>query len=210
MTARTRHQRQGWQQRVAALGGVLALLCVVAPVAWADNEGLSKKELVAKIIKLQQPVIEGVAQNLVEQPAAQLLQQAGLALQARVPADKRDEVGKGIQADVKKYLDEAAPPAKERAMRLAPSTVGVVLEEKFSEEELRQLIAILESPVNRRLQELGGDMQRALSEKLITESRPEVEPKVRVLQQNLAKRLGADAPATSPAAKPVKPGGAVK
>lgn len=209
MTGRNQLQSLGWQRRAAALGGALAL-CWGASLAWAGNEGLSKKELVAKIIKLQQPVIEGVAQNIIEQPAAQLLQQAGLALQARVPADKREEIGKGIQADVKKYLDEAAPPAKERAMRLAPSTVGVVLEEKFSEEELRQLIAILESPVNRRLQELGGDMQRALSEKLITESRPEVEPRVRALQQNLAKRLGADAPVNPSAAKPATPGSASK
>jgi hypothetical protein len=165
----------------------------------------AKKELVAKIIKLQQPVIEGVAQNLVEQPAAQLMQQAGMALQARVPADKREEVGKGIQADVKKYLDEAAPLVKERAVKLAPATVGVILEEKFSEEELRQLIAILESPVNRRLQELGGEMQRSLSDKLIAEARPEVEPKVRALQQNMAKRLGADVPSNPPPATGAKP-----
>ncbi len=188
--------------------GALALTLTLmgSAVTWAQVESsASKKELVAKILKLQQPVIEGLAQALAEQPAAQLMQQAGLALQTRIPPERRDEVNKGIQADVKKYLDETAPGLKDKANTFAPSTVGLLLEDKFSEDELRQLIAILESPINRRLQELSGEMQRVLSEKLIAETRADVEPKVRRLQQNMAKRLG-DTPAQGPgpaAGKPV-------
>ncbi len=182
----------------------------------ASSPTSAKKELVARILKHQQPIIENLAQSLAEQPAAQLMQQAGITVQSRVPLDKREEVGNGIKADVRQYLEEVSPLMKGKAVRLAPETVGALLEEKFSEDELRQLVAILESPVNRRLQELGGEMQRVLSEKLIKEARPEVEPKVRVLQQSMAKRLDAvltptgapaaasapSAPASKPAAKP--------
>ena len=161
----------------------------------------AKKELVAKVLLLQQPAIEQVAQSLAERPAAQLMQQAGMALQSQVPADRREAVAKEIQADVKKYVDETVPMVRERAVKLAPTTVGAVLEEKFSEDELRQLIVIIESPVNRKFLQLGGDMQKALLDKLVAETQGMVEPKVKALEQSMGKRLGltATAPAAAPA-----------
>lgn len=167
----------------------------------------TKKELVSKVLLLQQPAIEQAAQALAERPAAQMMQQAGIALQSQVAADKREAIAKEIQADVKKYVDETVPMVRERAVKLAPSTVGALLEEKFSEDELKQLIAIIESPVNRKFLQLGGDMQKALLDKLIAETQASVEPKVRALEQSIGKRLGLSAPANgaAPAAAASKP-----
>lgn len=192
-----------------ALGLSLALVAAL-PAAWAEADAdAQKKELVAKLLKLQKNVIEGLAEGLVEQPANQLLQQADTALQSRVPKDKQAEVVKGVRADIKKYLDDTSPIIKAKAVTLAPSTIGKMLEEKFSKDELKQLIAILESPVNRRLHDMGPEMQRALSEKLVSESRVDIEPKIRELQGNLSKRFGANAGTnadkaanTAPAAEP--------
>ncbi|MEO7104981.1 MAG: hypothetical protein ABIZ09_01290, partial [Rhodoferax sp.] len=50
----------------------------------------AKKELIARILVLQQGAIEQTAQALVERPAVQLQQQAAMALQTRVPPDKRE------------------------------------------------------------------------------------------------------------------------
>ena len=160
----------------------------------------AKKELVAKVLLLQQPAIEQAAQALAERPALQMLQQAGMALQSQLPADKREAVAKEIQAEAKKYADEAVPLVRERAVKLAPSTVGALLEEKFNEDELKQLIAIIESPVNRKFLQLGGEMQNALIDKLVAETQAVVEPKVRALEQAIGKRLAQAAPAAAPAA----------
>ena len=161
----------------------------------------TKKELVAKVLQLQQPAIEQAAQALAEQPAAQMMQQAVMALQARVAPEKREAVGKEIQAEVKKYLDQAVPLVRERAVKLAPSTIGALLEEKFNEAELKQLIAIIESPVNRKFLQMGGDMQRALIEKLVAETQATIEPKVKTLELAIGKQLGVPAPtAAAPAA----------
>ena len=54
----------------------------------------AKKELAARIVKLQMPGIEGLARNLAEQPAAALLERAGQILQARAPPDRQEAVGK--------------------------------------------------------------------------------------------------------------------
>jgi uncharacterized protein len=189
----------------------IALLALAAALslgtAHAQNAGSApaaaspaKKELVQKVLKLQQPGIEGVANALAEGPAVQLMQQASVALQ-RVPADKREAIAKDIQADVRKYADETVPPLRERATKLAPSVLGPMLEERFTEDELRQLVAWMENPLSRKYSAMGPEMQRALAEKLAAEARPTVEPRLQALQATLSKRLGLQpAPAASGAA----------
>ncbi len=160
----------------------------------------AKKPLVARILKMQQPGIEAMARAMTERPALDLLDRAGAVLPERVAADKRDAVGKDIQADVKKYLDDAVPLVRDRAIKLAPTTIGPLLEEKFSEDELKQLATFLESPAYNKYQQLGGDMQKALLEKLLAETRGTIEPKIKALDQTVAKRLGLAAPAAAPPA----------
>ncbi|KNZ32985.1 MAG: hypothetical protein AD742_08390 [Methylibium sp. NZG] len=181
------------------------------PAATAPTAG--KKELVQKILLLQQPGLESVARGLVEQPAAQMMQAAARTIQTDVPADKRQAVAKAIDDDVKKYIEEALPLVRERALKAAPSTIGATLEDKFSEGELRQLLAWLDSPVNKKYQGLGGDMQKALVQKVVADSRPLIEPKIQALEQKVraslgvpAARLGAPtaAPSKAPAAAPAQ------
>ena len=189
------------------LAGLLAAASAVhaqgpAPAAAASAPvSAAKKALVAKVLQLQQPGIEAMARAMVEQPAAQLMQQVSMVLRSRVPPDQREAMAKDIQADLKKYVDETTPGVRERAVKLAPSTIGAVLEQKLTEDELKQVIAILESPANRKFQALGGDMQRAITEKLVAESRSDVQPKIQAMEQSIAKRLG---PYAAPAASAPK------
>lgn len=176
---------------------VLAAALAVAGGAHAQT----KQELVQKVLQLQQPGIEGMARALTELPAAQLMQQAGIALQ-RLPADKRESVAREIQADARKYVDESFPIVRERAVKLAPTTVGAVLDDKFTEDELKQLVVLLESPVLTKYQQLTSEMLRPLREKLSSELGPTIDPKVRALEQSIGRRLGVPAkPASAPSKK---------
>lgn len=201
--------RSNIQGLVAALPLTLALtlpLGVQAQTASAPAKpatapsSAAKKALVAKVLQLQQPGIEGLAKQFAEQPAMQMMQQVGPALQ-RVPAERREAVAKEIQADARKYAEEATPIVRERAVRLAPSTIGTLLEERFTEDELKQIVVLLESPLNRKFQAMGPEMQRALGEKLVAETRGTIEPKVKALEQTIIKRLEPAAGGAS-AAKP--------
>lgn len=168
---------------------VLATAAVLAAAPALAQTAPTKKELVARVLQLQQPGIEAMARQIAQQPAMQIMQQAGAALQ-RVPQERRDALARDIEADVRKYVDESVPLVTQSAVRLAPSTIGALLEERFSEEELRQIIGILESPVNRKFQGMAQEMQRSIVEKLVADTRPTVEPKVRTLEQTVARRLG--------------------
>jgi hypothetical protein len=185
-------KRTSWLLALA-LASSAALAQAPAPAAKPAPAPSSpaKKALVARILQIQQPGIENLARQLAEQPALQMLQQAGVALQQRVPADKRQEVAQGMQADARKYSEEATPLVRERAIKLLPSTIGPLLEERFTEDELKQLATFLESPVNKKYQQLGPDMLKAIGEKVVTETKPQIEPKVKALEQQLMKRLEA-------------------
>ncbi len=190
---------------------LIVITLVLAGATAVQAQGASspaKKELVGRILKLQQPGIETMARGLVEQPAVELLGNAGNALPVRVPKERQDAVAKEIQSDVQKYLDETVPTVQARALKLAPTTIGALLEEKFTEDELKQIVSIIESPVYGKFQKMGEDMQKVLVEKLLADTRGTVEPKVRALEQSVAKRLGVtSAPAASSGAgrAPAKP-----
>jgi len=118
----------------------------------------------------------------------------------QVPAEKREATGKAIETDIKKYVDDATPIVRDRAVKLAPSTIGATLEEKFSEDELRQLIAWLESPVNKKYAQLGPDMQSNFTQKLVADARPMIEPRLQALDAKVRASLGVPAASSAPAA----------
>jgi uncharacterized protein len=168
-----------------ALAGLLVLgLCMGSGAAWAQ----SKKELVAKVLQLQQPGVEAMATQMAQQPIAQIVQQVSPLLQ-RMPAERREALSRDIDADMRKYAEEAVPIVRERAVKLAPSTIGALLEERFSEDELKQLIALLESPVNRKWQGMAPDMQKAIAERLVADVKPQIDPKARALGESVNRRM---------------------
>lgn len=183
---------------------IVVFVAALAIAGFAQAQ--TKKELAAKVLQLQQPGIENVGRGIAAQTAQQVVALTAQAL-ARVPADKRDAVANDARAEVKKFYDEIEPLLREQALKLAPSTVGVTLEERFSEDELKQLIAWLESPVSKKYEQLARESSAALQQKLIAETRPTIEPKLKALEQTLGKRMGfqprpaASAPASTPAKK---------
>jgi len=162
----------------------------------------AKKALVARILQLEQPGVDLLARQLTEQPAVQLLQAAGPALQ-RLPAERREPVGRELQADARKYVDDTLPIVRAAAVRLAPGTVGTMLDERLTEAELKQIVATLESPAYRKFQLMAAEMQRTLGAKLVAETKGSVEPHVSALQQTMARRL-------QPPAAPAAPASAAK
>lgn len=183
-------------------------LLVVAAMALslgaAAQTSAGKKEQIARILQLQQPAVEAMARGLAEQPALMLMQRAGAVMQQRVPPDKRDAMAKEIQADARKYVDEVLPLIRDRALKLAPTTVGTLLDERFTEDELKQLVGIIENPVFRKYQQMDGEMTRGLQAKLVAELKATLEPKFKTFELAVAGRLGipVTAPAASPATRP--------
>ena len=191
--------------RSRCAAALLGLALLAGGGAAAQQSSPSKKAVVQRILALQQGEIEAFARSVVERPAAQMMQEAGLALQQQFPPEKRQAAGKAIEAEVRKYIDEAYPIARERALKLAPSTVGAVLEAKMTEDELKALLAWLESPTNRKYQQVAVEVRKTFAEKLIGELPSVLDPKLQALDGRIRVILGvppANAPAAAPPARP--------
>ncbi len=176
-------------------------------VASVGAHAQSKKELVQKLLTLQQSSLESTARNLTENPARQLVAAAQPIIAQGVPADKREATARQIDAEIKKYIDGADPVVQASTRKLSQSVLAPMFEEKFTEDELRQLVTIIESPVLKKYQGLLPDFSRALVEKVIADARPQVDPKLQVTQDNVRKILdtatgGKLTNNAAPAAKP--------
>lgn len=170
-------------------------IVLLAGASLGHAQSPTKKELVAKLLLIQQPTVEVIARQVVERPAMQVMQAAGNAMQAQVAPERREALGKSIEADVKKFVEESNPILRERAVKLAPATYGAALEEKFSEDELKQLIAWLESPLNKKLSQISPELQRDFTQKLVADGAPLIDPKLQQLQQKVRASFAAAAAA---------------
>ena len=179
----------------------LVIAALVAGASLAHAQGTTKKELVAKLLELQRGSIEELARSIVERPAVKLMQAAAATLQTEVPADKREAAAKAVDADIRKYIDEASPLLADRALKVAPEAYGALIEQKFSEDELRQLVAWLESPVNRKFQQQLPELQNAFTQRLVAEAGPLLDNKVQALHRKVQASLGVS-PAAKGTAKP--------
>jgi len=179
-----------------------------AQTAPATPTSPAKKELVQRLMRLQQSDVESFARYVVERPAAQMMRDAEMAMkQQAAPQEKREAAARAIEAEVKKYVDESYPIVRDRAVKLAPSTIGATFEAKMTEDELKQLIAWLESPTAKKYQPLAVEVRNNFSQKLVAEMPPILDPKLMALDGRIRTILGvppAGAPA-GPAAPPARP-----
>ncbi|HEU4457653.1 MAG TPA: hypothetical protein VFR90_00845 [Methylibium sp.] len=176
----------------------------------------SKREFAQRFVLLQQPSIDNLVRNLVESPARQLMAAGDPVLMTRVPADKREAAIKQVQTEVRKYVDSATPIVREQANKLAQSVLLPAVEERFTEDELRQIVLFLESPAQRKLQQSLPELSQGLAAKLVEQTRPQIDPKLKALDTSVAKALGvpmnpaarpADKSASMPAGSGLSPGG---
>ncbi len=148
-----------------------------------------KQKLIQKVLSLWH--VEETAIVMVQRPAATALEQSRIALQGRVTGPKQEATLKDIAGDVQKYVDEATPIARDNALRLKEPTLGPLLAQNFSEDELRQLVALLESPVKHKFEQLVPQMERSYGEKVAAESRAAIDPKLQALTQTVGVKLRA-------------------
>ena len=172
---------------------VIAIVLLAACTLAHAEPTPAKKKLIDKVLELQRPAIDLSSRGMIEQNAMMMLQRAGQFIQARVAPDKREALAKDVQGELRKFVDDSTVVVRDKTTKLLPTTMGASLDEKFSEAELKQLIAALESPAYRKFQSSGLELMKTFSEKLLPEVKSELDPKVKALEQSISKRLEAAA-----------------
>ncbi|SHN15707.1 hypothetical protein SAMN05192549_10517 [Duganella sacchari] len=173
----------------------LALLVLSAACAGAYAAGdtapasPAKQALVDKVLKLWNP--DSIGETMLNGYVRNAVEQARVMLQGRAVPDKRDAAMNDIVGEAKKFLAETTPVARASADKLIQSKLAPMLAERYSEDELKQLIALLESPVKKKFEAMVPEMQKTLGEGVAADTRTVIDPKLQALQEKIGLRLRA-------------------
>lgn len=173
-----------WMSPVAKAVTVttLALAAVCA-------QAQTKQDLIKRLPSLQKSELDALATDMAQNPVRQIGGQAQQLLMQIVPPEKREATAKQISAELNKFVETATPGVKASANKVALGAVSPVMESKFTEDELKQLVTMLESPVIKKYQEALPELQQALLEKISTDARVQFDPKAQALQDSVKKIL---------------------
>ncbi len=163
---------------------VLALAAVAVPA-----QAESKKDLVQKLLTLQQPALDATAKNMTEAPARQMAGGAQQMLMQAVEPEKREAAAKKIDAELKKYADGSLPIVKASVAKVSQSTVADAIDKQFTEDELKQLLVMLQSPVLNKYQAAMPELNKTLVEAVVQDSKPKVDPKIQAADDAIRKIL---------------------
>jgi hypothetical protein len=171
----------------------LAIVAALAAASSAHAQSASapdaeKQKLVDQVLSLWHP--ENTIIMMVQRPAGDAMEKSRIALQqARLPADKIDKAMKDIAVDVQKYVDTATPIAAASAKKNVGSTVAPLLAQNFSSDELRQLVAMLQSPVKSKFEKLVPQIDAAIGKKVQEEVGAEVNKNIQAMTQSVGTKL---------------------
>lgn len=174
----------------AALGAGLAL------AANAGAEGMNgvppaKGALVQRV--LDKMGLDAVGLQMLQMPVADMLRQSRVVVQSRVPADKQDATMKDITAEATKFVEQETPALRASTHAIVQSSVAPLLAQKFSEDELKQLAGILESPVLAKFEGVLPELKRAVGENVAKANAAQIQPRMTELQNRVGLKLRAAA-----------------
>ena len=150
-----------------AIAAALAASTAVHAQAAAPIDA-DKQKQIDRILAVVHP--ENAVLQAIQQQGVQALQQSSIALQAnQVSQERKDKTLKEIKVDVQKYIDTTMPTAIASAKKNTPLISGPILAANFSTDELRQVAAMLESPLRARLEKVLPQMQDAVGQTVSAE-----------------------------------------
>jgi len=131
----------------------------------------------------------GVIQAL-QRPAIEAMQKSMIAMQTQhVPKERMDKAMKDIAADVQHYVEISTPVVTASAKKLTNQTVGPLLAQNFSADELRQLAAMFESPVKAKFDKLIPQLEIAVGDKVTADVGPAINKNIQALTESVGTKL---------------------
>ncbi|MBW8756703.1 MAG: hypothetical protein JF586_03740 [Burkholderiales bacterium] len=176
---------------LAVAGIAHAQTKATAPAAAPANlpaPDAEKQKAIDRILANVHPE-NGVIQAL-QRPAIEAMQKSMIAMQTQhVPKDRMDKAMKEIAGDVQHYVEISTPLVTASARKITNQTVGPILAQNFSADELRQLAAIFESPVKAKFDKLIPQLEVAVGDKVTTDVGPAINKNIQALTESVGTKL---------------------
>lgn len=155
----------------------LAAACALPLTALAQD---SKQALASKLAELQVKT-DGVAvaQQLTASAMQMPLATWSERLQKEVPAERQEQVSEQLDVELQKFADKAHALIESRSAQAAQAALVPVFMDKLSEDEMKTIIAWMESPASAKLQQLGAEAGDAWMKNLVEATRASIEQNVK-------------------------------
>jgi len=106
-----------------------------------------------------------------------------------MPQARQEAALKDIAIDVQKYVDTTTPLATSSAKKNLQTTVVPLLAQNFSVDELKQLLALLQSPVKTKFEKLIPQADEAVGKKVQDDIGPEINKNIQTMTQAVGTKL---------------------
>lgn len=162
-----------------------------------------KLEWAAKAVALQQgPELERLVGQLADSATQDILQNWGPRLQSDVPPARIEQAKEGLNAELKKYFDDVSYTITNKVGKASNTALIPAYMERFSLDELKQIVAFFESPAVKKYQLAAPELGNLFVKQLIEETRADVTARTRQFDDAATKIMGAAPAPRSPTAGP--------
>jgi hypothetical protein len=176
---------------------IAGMACTAAVHAQTDP----KTELAKKVVALQQgPELDRLVSQLAGSTAQDLIVKWGPQLEANVPKAKQQKASEDLNAELKKYADDAGKLIGKQVSKVSTESLVPAYAERFTLEELQQIAAFFESPAIKKYQATAPELGNVFVQKLIEASRTDVVARIKQFDETAVKIVG-----TGPAPGAAKP-----
>lgn len=184
----------------------LALAATVLSATALAQTADPKIELATKVVALQQgPELDRLVQQLSGGATQELIASWGPKLEASVPKAKQQKASEDLNVELKKYSEDANKLIGKQVSKVSADTLVPAYAEKFTLEELKQLVAFFESPAIKKYQNTAPELGNIFVQKLIEASRTDVMARAKQFDDAAVKIVGSSpAPAAPGKAPPRK------
>jgi len=168
---------------------VHAQAAAAAPAAAAlPAPDADKQKVIDRILATFHPELAVI--QAAQRPGVDAMQKSVVALQAaHVPKDRMDNTMKEIAADVQKYVDTITPLVTASTAKITNKAVGPLLARTFTADELRQLAAMLESPIKDKFDKLVPQLETAIGQKVEADVGPQINKNIQAMTESVGTKL---------------------
>ena len=180
----------------------IALSCLALATTTQAQTADPKLEWATKAVALQQgPELERLVGQLADSATQEILQNWGAKLQSDVPPAKMEQAKEGLNNELKKYFDDVSKTISGKVSKVSTTALIPAYMERFTLDELKQLVAFFESPASKKYQAAAPELGNFFVRHLIDETRADVTARSRQFDDVATKIVGSTpAPKASPGA----------
>ncbi len=150
----------------------------------------AKRDLAIRIITAQDgPEMNRMTEQLAASATQQLVGKWNPAL-GTMPADKRQKAAASLDAELRKFNDDTFKLINAQAIKMRSDSLAASYIERFSEDELKQLLALMEAPVFKKYQTLAPELGNDYIKGIVDGTRTAVESRGKAFDTAAAKIVG--------------------